>query len=231
MNKVALVTGANRGIGLQIALDLLARDWIVWLGVRSEEKGQIALAAAGDRAKQAQVLVMDASDENSIAAAAQSLADQQVQLDALVNNAAILLDKSGGLLQEPSELIYQTLHTNAMGPLLVIRHCLPLLSSGSRIVNISSGAGTFCSGVGTYAPVYSLSKTVLNVITVHIARDLQDRGIAVNAVCPGWVRTDMGGAGATRSVEQGADTPVWLATDAPAEASGKFWRDRQEIAW
>ena len=229
--KVALVTGGNRGIGLQIAKDLLNRGWTVWLGVRSEEKGRAALDAIGDTPGRPQVLLMDAADESSISQAAEQFTAQAGQLDVLINNAAILLDNGGGLLGEASEKIYQTLHTNSVGPLLVVRHFLPVLGTGSRIVNVSSGAGTFCSGVSTYAPVYSLSKTALNAITLHLARDLQPKGISVNAVCPGWVRTQMGGAGANRSVEEGAETPVWLATEAPAELTGKFWRDKREIEW
>lgn len=231
MAKTALVTGANRGIGLEISRQLLAKGWTVWLSVRSEEKGIAALTELGETIGKSRFMVMEASKEESIRSAFGLLEIANFQLDVLINNAAILRSESQGLLEAPPQDIYDTLHVNAIGPLLVIRHALPFMKEGGRIINVSSGAGEFCKGVNAYAPVYSFSKTALNTVTRHLSRDLQPRSISINAVCPGWVRTDMGGPNATRSVEKGAETPVWLATDAPASESGKFWRDKKEIAW
>lgn len=149
----------------------------------------------------------------------------------MVNNAAILLDEHSNLPREGGDHIEATLRTNVMGPVWVCQTFLPLLGRGSRIVMLSSGAGAFCGGVSSYAPIYSTSKTALNAFTRHLARDLRSQGIAVNAMCPGWVRTDMGGANASRSVKQGADTAVWLATDAPDDLTDGFYRDREAIAW
>lgn len=106
-----------------------------------------------------------------------------------------------------------------------------MLRKGSRIINVSSDAGRILQGVSTWAPVYSLSKTTMNAITLQLAAALQPGGIAVNAMCPGWVKTDMGGSGASRSVDKGAETAVWLATEAAQSLTGKFFRDKKEISW
>ncbi|MDP9291401.1 MAG: SDR family NAD(P)-dependent oxidoreductase, partial [Verrucomicrobiota bacterium] len=122
--------------------------------------------------------------------------------------------------------------TNTVGPLLVTQAFLPLLkkSKSSRVINVSSGAGQL-NDMEAWAPAYSISKTALNAVTRQFAWLWKDDGIAVNCICPGWVRTDMGGSDATRSVEQGADTVTWLATDAPQKLTGRFLRDRKEIDW
>jgi NAD(P)-dependent dehydrogenase (short-subunit alcohol dehydrogenase family) len=126
----------------------------------------------------------------------------------------------------------KTLVTNTIGPLLVAQAFHPLLAKngGGRIINVSSGAGSLSEG-GGYAPAYSISKTALNAVTMQLAATLKSAGIAVNSVCPGWVRTDMGGRGAPRSVQQGADTIAWLAAEAPKNLTGKFLRDRKIIQW
>jgi len=113
-------------------------------------------------------------------------------------------------------------------PFFVSQTFLPLIPRGGKIINISSGAGSICGGISGYAPLYSASKTAENALTLHLAQALKARGIAVNLVCPGWVRTDMGGPGAARPVEKGAETPVWLATEAPGNLTGKFFRDKKE---
>jgi NAD(P)-dependent dehydrogenase (short-subunit alcohol dehydrogenase family) len=154
------------------------------------------------------------------------------KLDVLINNAAIIADGDQDVLTIKPEIVARTIETNALGALRVSQAFLPQLlkSSAGRIVNVSSGAGQL-SDMGTWAPAYSASKTSLNAITCLLAAALQEKGIAVNSVCPGWCRTEMGGASAPRSVEEGAAGIVWLAADAPQEKTGLFWRDKEVIPW
>lgn len=149
----------------------------------------------------------------------------------LINNAAILLDRDVPLLELTPELVLDTMRTNTVGPLLVAQKLRPLLarSAAPRIINVSSGGGQLSKGMDGWAPAYCISKTALNAVTCQLANALPK--FAVNSVTPGWVRTDMGGAGATRSVEEGAAGIVWLAADAPQELTGKFFRDRKEMPW
>jgi NAD(P)-dependent dehydrogenase (short-subunit alcohol dehydrogenase family) len=154
------------------------------------------------------------------------------ELDVLINNAAIIADGDQDILTIDPELIGSTIETNALGALRVSQALVPTLlkSAAGRIVNVSSGAGQL-SDMGTWAPAYSASKTALNAITCLLAVALKEKGVAVNSVCPGWCRTEMGGSGAPRSVEEGAAGIVWLAAEAPQEKTGLFWRDREVIPW
>jgi NAD(P)-dependent dehydrogenase (short-subunit alcohol dehydrogenase family) len=231
MMKTALITGANKGIGFEIARQLGEKGLQVLIGARNPQKGANAVARLQAEGIQAHAVHMDVSDQASIRAAVGQIKEVVSHLDALVNNAAILLDDQSDLLRQGGDHIEATLRTNVMGPTWVCQEFLPLLRRGSRIVMLSSGAGAFCEGVSTFAPIYSISKTALNALTRHLARDLRPLGIAINAMCPGWVRTDMGGAGASRSVAQGADTAVWLASEAAPEMTDGFYRDRELIAW
>jgi NAD(P)-dependent dehydrogenase (short-subunit alcohol dehydrogenase family) len=173
---------------------------------------------------------LDVAVPSSIDALAAWASRELGRLDILVNNAAVLLDEGREILDTRPEEWEETLRTNALGPLLVTRRLAPLLrrSSAPRIVNVSSGAGQISSMKG-YAPAYSISKAALNATTVMLAHALPEA--KVNCVDPGWVRTDMGGAGAPRSVEQGAETIVWLATLPDDGPTGGFFRDRRRIAW
>ncbi|MFN7117740.1 MAG: SDR family NAD(P)-dependent oxidoreductase [Saprospiraceae bacterium] len=227
----ALITGANRGIGKEIAWQLGKRGFQVFIGARSEASSREVVADFQQHDIHVGFLAIDVADAASISAAYENLKDQVNKLDVLVNNAGILLDEGAPLLQTSLEDIHKTLAINTIGPLLVTQIFAPLLHSGSRVVNVSSGAGAICGGMGNYAPVYSISKTALNAVTCQLAHALKAKGVVVNAVCPGWVRTDMGGPHASRSVEKGAETPVWLATEAPANLTGKFFRDKKEISW
>jgi NAD(P)-dependent dehydrogenase (short-subunit alcohol dehydrogenase family) len=226
--KIALVTGANKGIGYEVAVQLAEKDFRVFLGARNEKTGREAAARVGDEAV---FLKIDVSDEKSIRAAAAEFAKSADHLDVLVNNAGILLDNDESIWSVTPAIFETTLRTNALGPLLVAQAFKPLLakSAAPRIVNLSSSSGQLTDGADGWAPAYSISKTALNGVTVQLAAALP--GCAVNAVCPGWVRTDMGGSNATRSVEQGAAGVVWLAVDAPQNLTGKFLRDRKVIAW
>jgi NAD(P)-dependent dehydrogenase (short-subunit alcohol dehydrogenase family) len=228
--KVALVTGANKGIGFEVARQLARRGFRVFLGARNEKAGR---AAAEKLHEEGDVIFLkiDVSDANSIRAAEEELSRQGDRLDVLVNNAGILLDEDKSALSITPEIFETTLRTNTLGPWLVAQAFAPLLekSKSPRIVNVSSGGGQLEDGADGWAPAYCVSKTALNGVTVQLAAALPK--CAVNSVCPGWVRTEMGGEGATRSVGEGAATIVWLATDAPQDLTGKFVKDRKVIPW
>ena len=222
--KTVLITGAYRGLGYEVAKELSERGWNVIVTARRRNQG----AAAAAKLQNASFLELDITDDTSVARAAKEVSG----LDALVNNAAIIAERDQDVLTIQPEIVARTIETNALGALRVSQAFVPhlLKSSAGRIVNVSSGAGQL-SDMGTWAPAYSASKTTLNAITCLLAAALKDRGIAVNSVCPGWCRTEMGGTGAPRSVEEGAAGIVWLAADAPQEKTGLFWRDREVIPW
>jgi NAD(P)-dependent dehydrogenase (short-subunit alcohol dehydrogenase family) len=229
MPQTVLITGANRGIGLQTAKELAGRGFRVFVGTRDERAGAAAVASVGSNAK---VLIVDVADSKSIAAAAQTLAKTTDRLDVLINNAGIYPDRGISVLDVTRNRMVETLQTNTFGPIEVTQAFLPLLrkSSAARVINVSSGYGQL-DGLSPGVPSYCLSKLALNGVTIMLAQALRSDRIAVNSVCPGWVRTDMGGADADRSVEEGADTIVWLASEAPTTLTGKFFRDRAEIPW
>jgi NAD(P)-dependent dehydrogenase (short-subunit alcohol dehydrogenase family) len=228
--KTALVTGANKGIGFEVARELAHLGLRVFLGARDVKAGR---AAADKLGKDGNVsfLEIDISKEESIRRAAEELARQSNYLDVLVNNAGILLDEDKSALTLTADIFEKTLRTNTLGPWLVAEAFTPLLqkSGQPRIVNVSSGGGQLEDGADGWAPAYCVSKTALNGVTVQLAATLPK--FAVNSVCPGWVRTEMGGENATRSVAEGAATIVWLATDAPHDLTGKFVKDRKVIPW
>ena len=222
--KTVLITGAYRGLGYEVARQLSARGWKVIVTARKREQG----AAAAAKLKDASFLELDINNDASVARAAKAVSE----LDVLINNAAIIEDGDQDILTIRPELVARTIETNALGTLRVTQAFIPQLlrSAAGRIVNVSSGAGQL-SDMGTWSPAYSISKTTLNAMTCMFAAALKDKGIVVNSVCPGWCRTEMGGPGAPRSVEQGADGIVWLAADAPQDKTGLFWRDKEIIPW
>jgi NAD(P)-dependent dehydrogenase (short-subunit alcohol dehydrogenase family) len=227
MNPVALITGSSRGIGFEVARQLAARDFTVIVTSRSQSAADAAAKKVG---KSALAHVLDTSDEASIRDLGAWVTNEIGRLDVLVNNAAILIDEGGKILSTSAETFETTMRTNALGPLLMTQAVAPLLrrSKAARVVNVSSGAGQI-SSMTSYAPAYSISKATLNAITVMLASAMPFA--RVNCVDPGWVRTDMGGPNASRSVEQGAETIVWLATLPADGPSGGFFHDRKRIAW
>lgn len=228
--KIALVTGANKGIGFEVARQLARKGFHVFLGARNAEAGTAAIKQLRQDGHVA-FLEIDIADPESIRRAAEELARQADRLDVLVNNAGILLDEDKSALTITAELFEKTLRTNTLGPWRVAQAFSPLLrkSKAPRIVNVSSGGGQLEDGADGWAPAYCVSKTALNGVTVQLAAAL--RNFAINSVCPGWVRTEMGGEGATRSIAEGASGITWLAADAPQDLTGRFVKDRKVIPW
>jgi NAD(P)-dependent dehydrogenase (short-subunit alcohol dehydrogenase family) len=219
--RVALVSGANRGIGNEIARQLAEdHDFLVFAGAR--DPGQVAETEA------VRPIQLDVTDQASVNAARLAIEADPGRLDVLVNNAGDYGNPVGVVGYDLDDA-HEVLEVNTFGPWRLIQAFIPLLrgSADPRVVNVSSGAGQLSDMNGSRA-AYRLSKAALNALTRTLASD--ERWIKVNTMCPGWVRTDMGGPNAPRSVEEGADTAVWLATD-PEVPSGSFFRDRRPIPW
>ena len=227
--KTVLITGANRGLGLEISRQLGKREFGVFLTARNPEAGEKAARQLCEEGSDVRFIQLDVTDDKSIKQAIRAVSIQTDHLDVLVNNAGISIDK-GNIINMDPDILRQTIQTNVYGPIRIIQEFIPLLADGARIINMSSGLGSLTS-MSRYSPAYSISKTMLNAVTRQFAAALAERNIAVNSVSPGWVRTSMGGRNAPRSVEKGAETIVWLATDAPGSLTGKFLQDKQEIDW
>ncbi|HLN55354.1 MAG TPA: SDR family NAD(P)-dependent oxidoreductase [Bacteroidales bacterium] len=229
--KNILITGANRGLGFEIARQIYNAGYHVFLSGRSEEDLENAREKLLTGDQSVETVVMDVSSDDSVKHAAQLLYERRIMLDVIVNNAGILLKEDDSLLDDTSHTLITIINTNSYGPLRVVKEFIHLMNTPGRIINISSGGGSMSDPVEGWSPAYCTSKTLLNAITRHLAYELRETGISVNAVCPGWLKTDMGGRSAPRTVEKGAHTPVWLATEAPQELTGKFFRDKREIPW
>ena len=229
--KTAVITGANKGLGYELSYQLSLMNWNVIMVGRREKELQAAAERLSSEGGSVYPLTMDLGDDQSIAHGFEKLNHMLSHIDVLVNNAAILEDRGSQLLHVDLALMNKMINVNFFGALKMIRSCAHLMSEGGRIINFSSGAGSFGEGGSMWAPVYGITKTMLNSLTFHLAPELQPRGISINALCPGWVKTEMGGPEAPRSVEEGVQTALWLATEAPITYTGKFFRDREEIPW
>ena len=229
--KTVLVTGANKGIGREVARQLARKGFHVFVAARNPDAGRKAADEIGKQSGKTTFIEVDVTDNASVKAAAREFSKIADHLDVLVNNAGIMMDGDDAILEVSDNIFRRTIETNVLGALRVTRAFAPLLvkSKAPRVINVSSGGGQLTGGAEGWSPAYCISKTALNGVTSQLAAALPK--FAVNSVCPGWVRTDMGGRNATRSVEEGADTIVWLATDAPQELTGRFLRDRKEIPW
>jgi NAD(P)-dependent dehydrogenase (short-subunit alcohol dehydrogenase family) len=231
--RVALVTGANRGLGLETSRQLLAKGMTVVMAGRDEAALARARTGLGKHEQsRAVTLRMDVTDSGSIIDAYRTVRERVGRVDVLVNNAAILLSESDEVLSIPTDTYRRTFDTNVFGVIDVCRVFVPDMAQRryGRIVNVSSGAGQLAR-MSTYAPAYSMSKTAVNAFTRILGATYQGMGVLVNAVDPGWVRTDMGGPSAPRSPQQGADTIVWLATLPDDGPTGGFFHDRRAIQW
>ena len=230
--RVALITGANRGIGLEIARQLARLGIIAVIGSRDLAKGQEAAESLRSEGLDAPVVQLDVNDQASIAKGVAEANSFFGRIDVLVNNAGILTDKTKLLLKiDPAE-VEALFRSNTLGPLRMIQAVAPLMKERSygRIVNMSSTLGQL-KDMGAGYPGYRISKAALNALTRVAAAEFGPGNIKVNAMSPGWVKTDMGGPEATRTVAEGADTAVWLATLPDDGPSGGFFDSRKPIAW
>ena len=234
-DRIALVTGGNRGIGFEICRQLGRKGLRVVLTSRRPEAGEKAAGVLRSEGLEIDYRRLDVTDFESIEACAKGVDRDFGRLDVLINNAGIMLDSSklgASIFEANPELIRETFETNTLGPLMVAKAMVPLMRRNGygRIVNVSSGMGQLCEMDGGY-PGYRISKAALNAVSVILARELEGTNVKSNSLCPGWVRTDMGGERAPRSPEEGADTAVWLATLPDDGPSGGFFRDRKPIGW
>jgi NAD(P)-dependent dehydrogenase (short-subunit alcohol dehydrogenase family) len=230
--RVAVVTGANRGLGLETCRQLLAHGLRVAMTGRDQQAVERALEDLQAMHDRAIAVRMDVTDVASIKAAHRTISERLGPVDVVINNAAILQFESADILDTPLDAFRETFETNCFGAIEVCREFVPSMADRGfgRVVNVSSGAGQL-SKMSTYAPAYSISKSALNAFTRILAESYRHAGVLANVVDPGWVRTDMGGRSAPRSVQQGADTTVWLATLPDSGPTGGFFRDRRSIEW
>jgi len=238
--RVALVTGANRGLGLEIARQLADHGITVVIGSRDPEKGAAAAQSLQSDRRSVDYRLLDVTQATTIQAIVAYVIDRYGRLDILINNAGIMVDSQTTILELDPTIFQNTLETNALGPLLLSQACIPHMRDNryGRIVNISSTLGSLtdiAAPDSEYAvvlsPAYRLSKALLNGLTVLLAKELQGTNILVNSACPGWVRTRLGGERAPLMPAQGAETPVWLATLPDDGPTGGFFREKRPIPW
>jgi NAD(P)-dependent dehydrogenase (short-subunit alcohol dehydrogenase family) len=231
--RVALVTGGNRGIGLEICHRLAQHGLTVVLTARDAAKGKAAVKTLQEGGLDVEFQRLDVTSCRSIRACAATVAERRGRIDVLVNNAGVLLDPRGSrFLDSKLDTYRDTLETNFFGPLQLAQSVVPLMKAKryGRIVNLSSGLGQL-EDMGGGSPAYRVSKTALNALTRVLAAEFRESNILVNSMCPGWVKTGMGGEHAPRTPAQAAETAVWLATLPDDGPTGGFFRDRKPIAW
>ena len=231
-DRVALVTGAYRGIGLEVSRQLARRGFTVVLTARDARKGEEAAAALKGQGLDVVPSPLDVTDRQSVEAAKLFVEERFGRLDVLVNNAAILYDSWQRAATADLETVREAFETNTLGAWRAAQAFIPLLRAGGhgRIVNVSSESGSL-EQMGAGTPAYSVSKAALNALTRMLADELRPARVLVNSVCPGWVATEMGGADAPRSVEEGAAGVVWAATLPDDGPTGGFFRDGEPLAW
>ena len=228
MDRTALVTGGNRGIGLEACRQLAGAGLRVVLTARDAGRGEDAAETLRNDGLDVFFEQLDVADGGSVEGCARRLSDAGIGVDVLVNNAGVY--PTEGLFSVDEGTFEWALNINTLGPFRTCRAFVPAMvrRGYGRVVNVSSGGGSFGEGIGPVA--YGASKGALNALTVKVAEAARG-DVKANAMCPGWVRTDMGGAGAPRSPEQAADTLLWLATLPPEGPNGGFFRDRRPISW
>ena len=227
--RLALVSGGNRGIGLEVCRQLAERGYAVIMGSRDEENGRVAAEGLEWNVIPQQLDVADAGSVDRMAA---FLEDEFGRLDILVNNAGISNDEGQRGVDADLDRVKESLEANLFGAWRLCEMAIPLMRRNGygRIVNVSTGLAAL-EDMGGGSPGYRVSKTALNALTRILASELRGSGILVNAANPGWVQTDMGGSGATRSVEEGAEALVWAATLPNSGPTGGFFQDRRPVPW
>jgi NAD(P)-dependent dehydrogenase (short-subunit alcohol dehydrogenase family) len=235
VSLIAVVTGAYRGLGLETCRQLAERGYLVVLTARREAEGRAAADELADRELDVRFRALDVTDAASVQRLRDGLREELGRIDCLVNNAGIFPDaapesEASSIFQADLDTVRRGLETNTLGALRVSQALIPLMEGNGRVVNVSSGMGQLTEMNGC-CPGYRLSKTALNAVTRILADELLGTGVKVNAVCPGWVRTNMGGPDATLSVEDGARGIVWAATLPDDGPSGGFFRHGDPIAW
>lgn len=230
--KIALVTGAYRGLGLETVRQLAQQDYTLVLTGRKSAKGQATVAQLLKEGLKVHYHDLDVNSDESIQQLVQYVEEKFGHLNALVNNAAIHYDSQQNASNADFKIVHEAIETNLLAPWKITRAFTPLLAKAGHatITNVSSGAGSLYDMSGG-TPAYSVSKAGLNVLTIKFAEELAGHGILVNSVCPGWVRTDMGGPEAPRSVAEGAKGIVWAATLEQGGETGGFFRDGERIKW
>jgi NAD(P)-dependent dehydrogenase (short-subunit alcohol dehydrogenase family) len=241
-DKVALVTGGNRGIGFEICRQLAQKGIKVILTARNQQKGRVAAKKLQKEGLDVVYHQLDVTDEESIKKTAEYVDQKFGKLDILINNAGILIDSEIQGLEADIDKVKRSVEVNTYGPLRVCKPFIPIMQKNNygRIVNMSSHMAALHQMV-SWAPGYRISKTALNAVTRILAHELRQTNITVNSVSPGWARTEMGGPEAPNSIEEGADTAVWLVTSdnvatgrfftTSHEFSGQFFAERQELGW
>lgn len=229
-HKIIAVTGSYRGIGFEIVKQLATLGHTVILTSRNQEKGEQAVSSLRDLGLTVHYCLLDVTIDKSIEDFFRYILTNFTKLDVLINNAAVLLKEDKNLINIDGYIYQTTIATNAEAPLRLSRKLIPLMPAGSKIINVSSSGGSMSGPVGGWSPAYCVSKTYLNAITRHLAYYLKDKAIEVNAFDPGWVKSEMGGTSAPRSLTEGADTAVWLATSENI-GTGNFFHNRKQIPW
>lgn len=234
--RTALVTGANRGLGREIARQLAEVGFHVVISARDPAKARTTADSFGSSGASVDWIELDVDNARSVGSAVRTVLDRHGSIDVLVNNAGVLLDgpdaQTASVLALPPERLLQSFVTNTMGALHMMQAVLPSMRDRAygRIVNVSSRAGQL-DELRPGVPSYRISKTALNSLTRVAAAEFSGENIKINAMCPGWLRTDMGGANAPLSVAEGADTAIWLATLPPDGPTGGFFRSRKVLPW
>ena len=231
-SRVALVTGGNRGIGFEICRQLAQTGVDVLLGARDLNKAKDAADLLAAEGISVTYRALDVTSAESVKDAVAGIERDKGRLEILINNAGVFLDKDGTAETIDLDRVRRTMETNVYGPILICQAVVPMMKKQGygRIVNLASELASLTDMEGLY-PAYRMSKTALNAYTRVLAQELSGTGILVNSMCPGWVKTEMGGPNAIREIEDSADTAIWLASLPDDGPNGGFFKDREPLPW